>query len=926
MPGVASGIPIRISGPVAAEGGPHPVSAGLPIPRGTLKSAGDARLRDASGNDVPCDARPLVSWPDGSVKWLLVRFLARGDSAAGDAEPAYRLYPGPIGATRDEAGRKAAGPQDARDAAPNPAILKIREEAGKFTVETGAAAFILDRTHFRPFFKVTAGGSDLLAPPGKAPHLLVDAGGVGHRFRISSSRVEHAGRVAADILFQGRMEPDSGEALCEASCRITFFAGTALARMDFTLWNPRAARHPGGLWDLGDPGSVFFRSFALPLELAAAGTPSLSLDPSGESVSSPDGLDVRQESSGNPNWASLAHVDGNNKVTPSFRGYRLRAGRETREGFRANPAVLHPGPLRGTGIALAMEGFWQTFPKQIEAAPGRLTASPFPQAEGRVHELQGGERANFAAWVDFAADPERPSAALLPARLPLVAAADPAWCAASGCLPLHIPTADPRTGGGPKDAVATVAASATGDGAGASAATEAEGYFRGLMDAALSGERSFFRRREEWEEFGWRNFGEIAADHERLHYKGTREFVSHYNNQYDLVLAFLAEFLRTGRGGWFELGRDLARHVVHIDIYHTQADRSVYNGGYFWHTAHYLHAGTATHRGFSRLGGEWPGGKAPSHFGGGPSNEHDYATGLALHHCLTGDPDSKEAVLELARWVRDMQEGGQTVFRFLSRNDTGNATSTRDPGFQGPGRGAGYSINTSLDAFSLTGDRAWLDQAERFIRTCIHPGDDPDSLDLLNREDRWSYVVFLQSLGRYLEAKLELAERDDAFAYAHASLIRYARWMAEREYPYLDRPDQLEFPTSTWPAQDLRKAYVFLLAARFGPREEAGRFGERATHFLVRSHAYLRGFDDADSARNLVLIMNHAPLCFQYFRARAEWNLGLPEPVPPSWPKVTLVPQRIQALRNIKAAALTLGLAGLLRFLRFLVRKKRRLR
>ena len=96
--------------------------------------------------------------------------------------------------------------------------------------------------------------------------------------------------------------------------------------------------------------------------------------------------------------------------------------------------------------------------------------------------------------------------------------------------------------------------------------------------------------------------------------------VSHYNNQYDAVAGFASQFLRTGDVRWWELMDDLARHVVDIDIYHTDRDKSAYNDGLFWHTSHYVDAGLSTHRSYPQ---------SPRVGGGGPSNEHNYATGLA---------------------------------------------------------------------------------------------------------------------------------------------------------------------------------------------------------------------------------------------------------------------------------------------------------
>ena len=58
-------------------------------------------------------------------------------------------------------------------------------------------------------------------------------------------------------------------------------------------------------------------------------------------------------------------------------------------------------------------------------------------------------------------------------------------------------------------------------------------------------------------------------------------------------------------------------------------------------------------------------------------------------------------------------------------------------------------------------------------------------------------------------------------------LLHFARWMADHERPYLDRPELLEFPTETWAAQDIRKSEIFDLAARHASGEDVARFTER---------------------------------------------------------------------------------------------------
>ena len=47
------------------------------------------------------------------------------------------------------------------------------------------------------------------------------------------------------------------------------------------------------------------------------------------------------------------------------------------------------------------------------------------------------------------------------------------------------------------------------------------------------------------------------------------------------------------------------------------------------------------------------------------------------------------------------------------------------------------------------------------------------------------YTVFLQEVIRYLDLKRTLNELDGAFVYARDALLHYARWMADKEQPYL---------------------------------------------------------------------------------------------------------------------------------------------
>ncbi len=170
------------------------------------------------------------------------------------------------------------------------------------------------------------------------------------------------------------------------------------------------------------------------------------------------------------------------------------------------------------------------------------------------------------------------------------------------------------------------------------------------------------RKREVIDEYGWRHFGDIYGDHEAVFHKGPEPLTSHYNNQYDAVAGLAYQFLRSGDARWWRLMRELAAHVIDIDIYHTDRDKSAYNHGLFWHTFHYVDADTGTHRSYP---------KAAKVCGGGPANEQNYATGLMLHYFLTGDALARETAIGLAQWVIDRDDGSKTVFRWLARRPDG---------------------------------------------------------------------------------------------------------------------------------------------------------------------------------------------------------------------------------------------------------------
>jgi hypothetical protein len=841
---------LEADGPNAVRRG-EPVTCGLPWPRGSLQDPGQLVMRDAAGTRVPLQARVLDRWPDGSVRWALLDWLADADGPT-----AYHV----------EVGR-------ADDAAPDTALTVTRDGAA-VVIDTGAACFEMRPGADFPFASVAPAGRPAETV---TPRLTIEAlNGVSGVARVRTVSVEESGpvrcRVRIDCGGVGRTPAELGEVFAD----LHFTAGSATVRMHVTLRNPRRAVHTGGLWDLGDAGSLLLRdvTLAVPLPGGAMGSVRISPEVGAAYEAVAGDLELYQDSSGGENWRSHNHLDRRRVVPTRFRGYRLRAGGDEREGLRATPAVAVGAG--GAARAVAVPQFWENFPKAVEALGDTLLVRLFPGQSDGGHELQGGEQKTHVVHIAFGPDGVT-DGPLDWCRRPLVPHAPPAWYAASGALPYLTPKADDPNAG-----------------------------YLALADLAVEGPDTFAAKREVIDEYGWRHFGDIYGDHEAVFARGGPPLTSHYNNQYDVVNGFAQQFLRSGDRRWFGPLRDLAAHVIDIDVYHTSRDRTAYNRGLFWHTYHYVDADTGTHRSYPARAGVC---------GGGPSCEHNYTSGLVLYHFLTGDPLARETALDSARWVIDIDDGAQTPLRWLAGGRTGFASSSGNPLYHGPGRGVGNSLNALVDGHRLTGDPRFLAKADELIRRSTHPADDIARLDLLDAERRWYYTVYLQALGKYLDHKAELGERDRAADYAREVLLHYARWMAEHERPYLDVPERLEYPTETWAAQDMRKCEVFQLAWRYADRsDERARFRERAEFFFGYVCRTLGGMPTRSLCRPVVLLLSYGH-SHAWFRAR----FASPEapPLPPAAPPydhgrpATFVPQKVVFLRRAKRIALGMVVAGL---------------
>jgi hypothetical protein len=809
----------------------EPVSIGLPCPQGRVLQSGAWQLCDDQGKSIPAELEPLARWPDGSVRWLLVRALIT--MRVGEQRK-YHLSPNEVHVDTTPTGAESR---------PSHSIFTSIDQGLGWGFRGDYEDSLTPAT-----LEVVTPRGDRVSSRTETRHCR-GRGVVSERW---SSVGDFPG--CSPLRFQVEVE---------------IFQSGRLARIAATLWNPSRAKHSDGYWDLGDPGSVLLRgaSLSLTLDTGRERTTAWRERPRDPTRNLLRGkISITQESSGGEAWNSRTHVDASKQVRLPRRGYRAEAAGGVIEGERATPIVA----VQGSSIhcAATLADFWEMFPSGIDAEVESITMHLLPQQQESLHEIQGGERLTRVTWWTLAEGGSCVCDQLAWVYEPLAVIVDPQAVYESGVI-FGFPA---------KPTSETIEA-------------------RTLLQRAIVGPDSFFAKRETIDEYGWRHYGDMWADHEQAYYEGNPPAISHYNNQYDILHGLQIQQLLTGQPEWRQLAQPLARHVVDVDIYHAPHDKSAYAGGLFWHTAHYHDAATATHRSMSR---QMRGRKLPAP-GGGPGNEHNYASGLALHYFLTGEPASRQAVIDLADWVIAMDDGRQHLLGLVSDSPTGFASATSQPHYHGPGRGAGNSINTLLDAWLVSDEPQYLAKAEQLIQRTIHPRDDLAARELSNAELRWSYTVHLQALCRFHDMVPPEQVGRELHAYIVASLLHYGRWMVEHERNFLDSAENLEYPTETWAAQDLRKANVLEMIARFCSPEERSQFQERGREIRRRAWRQLLERPSCIYTRPLALVLQQ--VYFEQWLSGEDGSLTLQAPLITSdfGEPVEFIPQKAQVkqlLRN----------------------------
>ncbi|WP_395344610.1 hypothetical protein PN836_007550 [Ningiella sp. W23] len=619
---------------------------------------------------------------------------------------------------------------------------------------------------------------------------------------------------------------------------VTIWTKENVVDLHFSIHNPLAVHEHSGKWDLGDLNSIQLKHLSIDGRIEGVEHQTLILDD--KAYSGFESAHLTQHSSGGENWNCANHVEADNKVRLEDPSAALtitdKAEKRSYDCGRASPALKFGGSEQAENNSLIIlpVHFWEKFPSALDLiqASNKATSANLQYMQtGTILELQAGETKSHRLLLGIGNSE-------LSAKVPPVKLNTEHFCDAK-----VLPWFDQYL---------------------------LQDDLQNMINKGLDGESNFFAKREALDEFGWRNYGDIYADHEAHKFDGKLPFISHYNNQYDPLYSFYKQFMLSGEISWKSLADDLLDHTLNIDIYRTELDKPDYNNGLFWHTDHYVQACTATHRTYSKYQAS---GVYSNHAGsGGPGPHHCYPSGLALSYFLTADRRAKETVLNMAQWMANIYESdGSLLGKLLQLKNaqyvkvpfknklllgTGTGTTRNSITNQYPlDRGTGNYLNVLLDAYDVSLDEHYLSEAERVIVCTIDSDDKLSDGRFDDIEGTWFYTVFLQAVAKYLYILGAMKLSRPAAQTILSTFLHYIDYILQHEKLYLDQADKLEYANDTWTAQDIRKVQLLGIGSWFVNENKAREYREKSQALHRQIVERLENSDESEYTRLLVLMM-----------------------------------------------------------------------
>lgn len=682
-------VPVTLVSPELPLSVGFSVSGGVPFAMGQLPPDAAVQLHDLGGTTWPIQTRPLATWEDGSVKWLLVTtqvpalakgrqlWLEYGSSVAREAMSASRVH--------------------------------VQDTPQAVTVSTGPLQFVVSKQRFTLFESavVDRNRDGVFAEDER----LASAGDLVVKFRnteFHSARdtqsykleVEESGPLRATLKASGWYRDAGGRGFCQFIVRLQAFAGLPQVRIYHTIiyTGYPANLYHGAYEDVRLPENETVQEIRLdlPVTVASPGATLLTAD---------------------ERKRFAVPLDAVTTITQnSIEAYQYRRGDqpEAVEGAHHAGWVVVQQPQ--AGVMIGMRDAWQQFPNEwvVDPSAGVVRVKLWPASAGEL-DLQTGPEAfgpdaaargsafglgkTHELWVGFLGASINPETAGGLAGLwqePWLLTADPAW--------LH--------------------------------ATDAWGTIGGVQHERFPEHETMLEDLFAWADrqpkhFGWYgmlNYGDTMTWYRKDAYdKSYDEWGWHPEGRWGWHNceavgshggAFMS-FVRSLDLKYFRFAEAKARHVMDVDTVH-------YNT-----VANDPRLAKKISDEFSQVGSMH---RHNAYHWGGRNEEatHTNVTGLLMYYYLTG----YDRALDVAK-----ESGG-----FLLRDPV---TYTKHPDLA-PSRALGNVLWGDVSMYQATWDRRYRVAADRWARVLLK-GQQPDGTWLenynpktmtWNGELKTNYVVF----------------------------------------------------------------------------------------------------------------------------------------------------------------------------------------
>ena len=310
-----------------------PVTSGVPLKRGALFDPSATALLAPGGRELPLQTEVLSSWPDGSIRWLLLDFQA--NLAAAEKRPFILRY----------------GPNVER--APIKRPLRIKKTGADIVLDTGPLRIVLSGQSFRLLDAVwldrdqdgTFSDDERMTTGSGAGVVLTTPDGKRFRADLAQAEmvVEQAGPLRGCVRIAGKHASADG-AMFRYVVRIHAWRGHPSVKLSYTFIN----------------------------------------DDSPRLMSNLDSLDLVFETADKEGAASL--IDGKHRgATRLFQVDDARYEIDGKHSGKRATGWAAIGNGRG-GIAVGVREFWQNWPKSLEIRENQLRVGICPRFPAGLYD------------------------------------------------------------------------------------------------------------------------------------------------------------------------------------------------------------------------------------------------------------------------------------------------------------------------------------------------------------------------------------------------------------------------------------------------------------------------------------------------------------------------------------------------------------